>query len=62
MQELAEQLEIWTKEGDHILVIGDLNEYIYIQRVKSFLSRLGLRKLMLDKHSVEGPASTRSKR
>ena len=56
---ISEQIEKWTKEGDCIIFIGDLNEYIYMQRVSFFFSKLGPRELIINKHRSGGPASTR---
>ena len=39
---MYEQIDIWTKEGDKIAVIGDLNYYIYRQRVKSLFPKIGI--------------------
>ena len=48
------------KEGDQILILGDLNEYINSRRIRSFFSNLGLRELILERHGTNGPATTRS--
>ena len=36
MHDLTKQIDIWIKKGDHIIVMGDLNDYIYKQRLKYF--------------------------
>ena len=40
--------------------MGDLNKYIYYQRVRTFFYKLGLRELIIDKHRSEVLASTTS--
>ena len=43
-----------------MLLMGDFNEYIISHRCSQYLSKLGIRELITDKHGSEGPCSTRS--
>ena len=38
--------------------MGDINEYIYIHKIRSYLSNLGLGELIIGKDSSVGPATT----
>ena len=48
------------KEGDLILLMGNFNYYIISHRYCQYLSKIGLRELITDKHIPKVPGSTRS--
>ena len=50
------------KWGYLILLMGNFNDYIIIHRSRQYFSKLGLRKLVMEKNGSEGPGSTRSTR
>ena len=55
MIDLREQIDKWNKEGYLIMLLGDLNDYIFIQRSIIFFYRLGIKKIIMDKHGSGGP-------
>ena len=55
---IVEQVYRWNKEGYQILLMGDLNEYIYSQSSRSFFSRIGLREFIIYKDRSGRPSST----
>ena len=59
MIDLAVEIESWEKEGDQIILLGDMKECIQVKKVRLFLMKIGLRELILKKHGKQGPLTTR---
>ena len=56
--DLSVQITSWIKYLDQLIIMGDINEYIYIHKIRSYLSNLGLGELIIGKDSSVGPATT----
>ena len=59
---ITEAISTWSKEGDQIIVAGNLNEHINSKKVESYFAKIGLRELISEKHSKKVPATTRKNR
>ena len=60
MQDVQSAIVEWKKDGDQVIVMGDLNEYINSNSIKIFFDRLDMQELIIERHGENGPATTRS--
>ena len=58
MENMSDQITTWNNDGDQLIIMGDLNAHIYSQKVRTYLSKLGLRELIIEKHGTEVPCTT----
>jgi hypothetical protein len=50
--DLAEQIKVWTKEGDQVILMMDVNEDVPKPTIQSFLSELRMREVLHEKHGA----------
>ena len=62
MEDIEYQINECIKEGCQLVIMVNINEYIYIQRLKTFFYKMGLRELIIDKHRPGGLATNISNR
>ena len=59
LTDLGVLLKEWHGQGDQILVMGDLNEYVRSRQLRKFFSDHHMRELITDRHG-KGPDTTKS--
>ncbi len=57
-EDLFEEATIWQTEGDHIIIAGDVNEDVRTGLTNEFFTALGLREVILERHSQKSPPAT----
>eukprot|EP00957_Ditylum_brightwellii_P003924 298933-Ditylum_brightwellii.AAC.1 len=60
MEDLKHHSQKWKEEGNQVIVMGDINEYINCSSIMAFFKHLDMRELISERHRKKGPASTRS--
>ena len=55
----AEEIKTSKNRGDQIILMGDINYYKQSKKIRSFTAKLGIRELIIDKHEMMGPTTTR---
>eukprot|EP00957_Ditylum_brightwellii_P025074 1897309-Ditylum_brightwellii.AAC.1 len=60
MDDIKHHIQKWKEEGDQIIVMGDINEYIHCISIMTFFKHLHMRELISERHEGKGPATTRS--
>eukprot|EP00957_Ditylum_brightwellii_P123946 9448189-Ditylum_brightwellii.AAC.1 len=60
MEDLKKEIIKWKENKEHILLMGDINEYVGSKNLKSFFNYLDMRELIREQHGMDGPAATRS--
>ena len=48
----------WKKEGDHLIIAGDVNEDVRTGLTNEFFTALGLREVILERHAKKSPPAT----
>jgi hypothetical protein len=59
LDDLGSLLDQWFQQGDQLLVMGDINEFVLSRAMRKFFSDHHLRELIVDRHG-KGPATTKS--
>ena len=59
LSDISENINIWKRKGDKIIIMGNINEYILSKEIRNFSTKLGIRELITDRHGSEGPGTTR---
>eukprot|EP00957_Ditylum_brightwellii_P122100 9312106-Ditylum_brightwellii.AAC.1 len=60
VDDLKRHIQKWKEEGDQIIVMGDINEYINSSSVMAFFKHLDMSELISERHGGKGLATTRS--
>jgi hypothetical protein len=55
--QLCEEVKKWLEEGDHIVIVIDLNEDIRKSEFTTKMAEMGLREAITAKHGNQGPAT-----
>ena len=54
-------MKIWQEKGDHIIIAGDVNEDVRTGQTEEFFKALGMREVILEKHSDLSPPATHNR-
>ena len=57
----AKQIKEWAKDGDQVILMMDVNEDVRKPTIQSFLSELGMREVLHEKHGASGAPRTHLK-
>eukprot|EP00957_Ditylum_brightwellii_P211960 15366810-Ditylum_brightwellii.AAC.1 len=57
--DLREDIEKWKQDGEQVILMGDLNEYVGENNVRTYFQQLGMRELITEKHGLQKCATTR---
>jgi endonuclease/exonuclease/phosphatase family metal-dependent hydrolase len=60
-EDLFLEIETWKQLGDHIIIAGDANEDVRSGMTSEFFLALGLREVILERHSRLSPPATNDK-
>eukprot|EP00957_Ditylum_brightwellii_P191255 14562732-Ditylum_brightwellii.AAC.3 len=53
MDDPKSHIKEWKLEGGHIMVMGDINKYIYGTSINTFFEALDMRELISERHGGE---------
>ena len=61
MIELQDQINKFKNNGEEIIMMEYINEYVQRKRIQNFFAKFGTRKIILEINVLNGPATTRPK-
>ena len=57
-EDLCKESQEWLRDGDQLIIGGDVNDEVRDPAVETFFSELGMHNLIFEHHSLDGAPTT----